>query len=105
MLKLLYVTCPDMEVAKIIARYLLSERVIACANMWAGMSSMYHWQGSIEESSEVVLLCKTTPELVEETKQAIIALHPYECACVLVVDVSDGHQNFIDWVKKEVQKD
>ena len=55
------VTCPDRAVAESLARTLLQERLAACANIGAGISSLYWWKGVIEAAEEVPLLLKTRP--------------------------------------------
>ena len=105
MFKLVYVTCPDMAMAKHLAQIMLQARVIACANILQGMTSLYHWQGALEESSEVLLLCKTDDEHIEDVKSLVLAHHPYDCPCVLVMPIEDGNPLFLDWMKKELQKD
>jgi periplasmic divalent cation tolerance protein len=105
MLKILYVTCPDKAHAVHIAKVLLEQRLIACANILGDMTSLYHWQGTIEESSEVVLLCKTHETRVEAAQDLILEHHPYTCPCVLVLPVEGGNPLFAEWIKKEIQKD
>ena len=42
---LLYLTCANENEAKIIARTLVDERLIACANILGTMTSVYRWEG------------------------------------------------------------
>ncbi|RJG11445.1 divalent-cation tolerance protein CutA, partial [Alcanivorax profundi] len=45
----LSVTCPDVETAKLLGRRALSARLVACANVLPGVSSLYWWQGTLCE--------------------------------------------------------
>ena len=58
----IWVTCPDRDVAGKIAKATLSERLVACANIFGTVSSIYHWKGAIESEEEVPLLLKTRAE-------------------------------------------
>jgi len=49
---MIYVTCPDREVARTIARTLVEEKLIACANIIDGMTSIYRWENKIEETMD-----------------------------------------------------
>jgi len=57
---LFYVPCPDINSAETISAKLLNEKLIGCANIIPGMTSMYWWEGKIEKSSECILILKTT---------------------------------------------
>ena len=52
--RLLYVTAGSMDEARQIGRALVEERLVACVNLIDGMTSIYRWQGAVEEGSEVV---------------------------------------------------
>ena len=48
------VTCPDAATAETIARTLLYERLITCANIFDKALSLYRWEGAIMQGDEVV---------------------------------------------------
>ena len=50
---LVYVPCKDKDEARTIAKELLDERLVACANFFP-VESMFRWKGSIDSSSEIV---------------------------------------------------
>ena len=51
----IYVPCSSKEEAKKIAKNLLQERLIACANIFDNVISLYHWEGKVEEDGELSL--------------------------------------------------
>ena len=65
-LRWLYVTTKDSSEAKKLAKVLLENKLIACANILPEMTSLYEWNGEIEESLESVLVLKTKQEFVEK---------------------------------------
>ncbi len=68
---LIYATVSNKEEAKRIASAIIEERLVACVNILPGMESIYHWQGKVENDSEVVLIAKTKSILVPELTERI----------------------------------
>lgn len=98
-IRLLYVTCPDAEVASTISRKLLENGFIACANILPGMESLYWWEGKITRSQEVVLILKTTLERQSQVMAQVEALHPYDTPCILAIPVEEGNEPYLRWLK------
>ncbi len=98
---LLYVTAPDPDCARSLARAAVEARLAACANILPGMVSLYHWEGRVEEASEVVLILKTRPELADALQALLLDQHPYQLACVLRLAVDGGNPAFLDWIGQE----
>ena len=96
-----YVTCGDKEEAKSIAGTIVTERLAACANLIPGMTSVYRWQGEIEEGEETVLILKTQASLVDRLTERVRALHSYDCPCVVALPVAGGNPAFLDWITEE----
>ncbi len=67
----------DPERAEALAQTLLEQRLVACVSLHP-CRSRYHWQGSIEKASEVLLLLKTRPDRLEELYSRVKELHSYE---------------------------
>ncbi len=98
---MVYMTAETLDQAKVIAHELISNRLAACVNILDGMHSMYHWEGQIEESREVVVLAKTRAVLLPALTQRVRAVHTYDCPCIVSWPLTDGHQPFLDWIGRE----
>ncbi|HEU0012438.1 MAG TPA: divalent-cation tolerance protein CutA [Longimicrobium sp.] len=96
-------TAPDAETAARIARALVQERLVACANLVPGLTSVYRWEGAVEEAAEVLLLMKTRRELVGPLKERIAALHPYQVPELVSAPIEDGLPAYLDWVRAETE--
>lgn len=100
---LVYVTCGDMAEARNIAGVLVTEKLAACANLIDGMTSVYRWNGEIQEGQEVILIAKTTTDLVAELITRVEILHSYDLPCVIAMPISDGSQPFLNWLSSEIK--
>lgn len=101
--KCLLVLCntPDLETASRIARKLVEERLAACVNILPAVSSVYRWQGKIEEATEVPLLAKTTQQVYPRLERRLKELHPYEVPEIVAWDITAGLPAYLTWVAGE----
>lgn len=98
-----YATAGDAIEARRIARVVVEERLAACGNVIGGMSSVYWWNGAVRESTEAVLILKTTADRVEALIARVRSLHSYDCPCIEAVPVIAGNRAFLDWVAEETR--
>lgn len=99
-----YITVGSDEEARRIARTLVEERLAACANLVAGMHSVYRWKGEIEQATETVVIAKTRVDLLESLTERVRALHSYECPCVVGLPATGGNQDYLDWIASETRE-
>lgn len=98
---LVYITAPDSDTARVIARTLVEERHAACVNIIDGMESWYQWQGKLEQARESICLCKTTKGSFETLERRVRELHPYDTPCIVAVPITHGHTPFLEWITAE----
>jgi periplasmic divalent cation tolerance protein len=99
----IYMTAGSRQEAAKIGKELVYSRLAACVNILDNMSSIYMWQGEVQEDSEVVMIAKTTEDRVPQLVEKVKSLHSYECPCVVSIPVSGGNQAFLDWIAEEVK--
>ncbi|MGH6990481.1 MAG: divalent-cation tolerance protein CutA [Stellaceae bacterium] len=97
-----YVTTGDVEEARRIGRAAVEARLVACANVIAGVDAIYWWHGEVAETEEAVLIMKTMANRLNELVELIGNLHSYECPCIEAWPITDGHRPFLDWIAGEV---
>jgi periplasmic divalent cation tolerance protein len=98
-----YITVPSRNEALAIGRTVVEERLAACANVLDGVSSIYWWQGALEQAGEAALILKTRAELVERLTGRIRELHSYECPCVVALPIAAGNPDYLDWIANETE--
>lgn len=103
--RFLYVTAPDAEEARKIARALIEKRLIACANLLPQMESIYRWDGEIQCENECLIIFKTTAERVPEAMNAIEKMHSYKTPCVIEIKLERGSEKYTNWLIDETKPD
>src|SRR5690606_34210065 len=87
-----------------VVRQLLEDRLIACANVMPSVTSLYHWDGDIQQESEVVLVAKTTAHQQQSAITRLAQLHRYDTPCILSYSASSGFVPYMEWVSGEVKQ-
>ncbi|MCS7090730.1 MAG: divalent-cation tolerance protein CutA [Verrucomicrobiota bacterium] len=100
-LVLVLVTAPDMNTARRLATCMVEARLAACVNLLPAVESHYWWQGKIEQSPEVLLICKTLRACLAALQALVRREHPYQVPEFVVVPVQEGLEAYIDWVRSE----
>ncbi len=102
---LIYSTFENYEQARSVSKHLLEMRLVGCSVMLPAQS-MYWWKGAITQSSEVVLLLKTTKSLAVKAKKELSKKHSYAVPCILdwPVGVNDSYLNWLMESTKKTKK-
>lgn len=93
---------PDRASAEAVARSLLEERLIACANLIEGMTSLFLWRGAIDTASECGALFKTDASRIDELVARLVVLHPYETPAVLGWPCPVTSTDTREWIRSAV---
>jgi periplasmic divalent cation tolerance protein len=96
-------TAPDAETAERLAAALLHERLIACASLVPGVTSVYRWQGQVRREAEVLMVMKTQGGRVPELLRRLPELHPYEVPEALALPVQSGLPAYCRLVREETE--
>lgn len=90
-------TYPDKKTVTKTANELVKKRLAACANI-SKISSIYSWKGKIENTSEFLVLFKTTQKNKNALKKAIKKMHPYDIPEIAEIDISSINQPYLKWL-------
>ena len=96
------VTCPNLKVARQLAKAALKDRLVACANLVPRVESWYWWQGRIETAPEVLVLFKTRSNRVKALEQLVVERHPYDTPEFVVMTVNQANARYLAWWRKSV---
>ena len=99
-----YMTAGSKDEAQAIGRALVENRLAACVNILDNMQSIYRWENKIQQDAEVVLIAKTTANLVPALIDQVKSMHSYDCPCIVSLPILSGYPPFLNWVHAEVKK-
>jgi len=101
--RLVLVTCATLEEARKIARGVVENHLAACVNIVThAVESFYTWEGKLENSSEYLLMIKTTEERLEELQKEVLRLHPYDTPEFVVLPIVAGSEDYLKWLAESV---
>jgi periplasmic divalent cation tolerance protein len=86
-----------------LAKALVERRIVACANIVGPVRSFYHWEGSLSDDFECLLLLKTRTDRYPDLERAIGELHPYDVPELIGVPIERGASSYLNWVDENVR--
>ncbi|MBL6766423.1 MAG: divalent-cation tolerance protein CutA [Verrucomicrobiae bacterium] len=96
---MVFVTAPDIDTGRRIARSVVEAGLAACVNMLPGVESHYRWEGKLECGQEVLLLMKTTLERLTDLESKVLAEHPYDTPEFVVTAIEGGNDRYLAWLR------
>lgn len=90
-------TYPDKNSISKIANELVENKIVACVNI-IKISSIYSWQGKIENTAEFLALFKTTQKNKKSLKEKIKSTHPYDVPEIAEIDITSINKSYLKWV-------
>ncbi len=102
---MIYATAGSREEAETLAKTLVTERLVACVNIFPEVTSVYRWEGQTESEQECVLIAKTLKTRRSEAMKRLNALHSYDTPCIVSYDMTDGLPSYVDWISNETSGD
>ena len=90
-------TYPDKKSISKIANKLVKDKVAACVNI-TKISSIYAWQGKIENTDEFLAVFKTTQKNKSRLKKEIKKTHPYKVPEIAELEVNDINKPYLQWL-------
>jgi periplasmic divalent cation tolerance protein len=94
----LYITCPTKELALSLSECAIHGKMAACANIHGPITSVYPWEGKIQQDTEWVLILKTARTQVDSLTEFIEKEHPYQIPCILQMPIVGGNASYMQWL-------
>jgi len=100
---LVFSTAPDIESAKEMAKLLVVERLIACANLIPEITSYYWWQEEVRAEEEVLMIMKTSRAKFKNLEIRLKEIHPYDIPEILACPIRGISEDYLRWLLSEVE--
>jgi periplasmic divalent cation tolerance protein len=91
-------TIGENDDAAELAAVLVERRLVACVNIIGPIRSIYRWEGRVNDDREQLLIMKTTDARIDELREAVLAIHPYEVPEFVVLPIDDISEGYRDWL-------
>jgi len=99
---IVFVTAPDLAVARILASGILGNRLAACVNLVSGVESHYRWEGKLCQETEVLMVLKTTGDRLAALEVWVLEEHPYDTPEFVALKIEAGSTRYLDWISESV---
>ena len=90
-------TLPTREQALALARTLVEERLVACAQLSA-IDSLYLWDGQLQQEPEVRLTLKAPESHYPAIEAIILEQHPYDLPAIHALRLDRVHAPYAEWI-------
>ncbi len=95
---IVYVSASSYENAIHISRILISEKLAACCSITQGATSIYEWEGQIEERIECIIMIKTHKNTLEILSERISELHTDKVPEIISISIDAASEDYINWM-------
>jgi periplasmic divalent cation tolerance protein len=95
----LYITSADTAEAIAIGQQLVAQKLAACINILPPITSIYHWEGEIQQATEIAWIAKTTTALANSAIEFIKAHHSYQQPCIIVLPWQSAESGYLKWMQ------
>ena len=92
-----WTTVATREDAERLAKLAVERKLAACAQIDAPITSVYQWQGRIEQEQEFRLWLKTPSPLVDQLESLVLENHPYDTPQWVGIKAGKVSEMYLKW--------
>jgi len=97
----LITTLESRDEALSLAREVVDARTAACVQVIGPITSVYRWNGEVEETEEFLCLMKVPTEGLERLVQFVRGRHPYDTPELTAVGSAFVDEAYLAWARSE----
>jgi len=95
-------TAGSIDEARRVCRYLVKERLVACAQIIPWIESVYMWNNQLENGQESKIILKTKNDLIANVKEVILDNSSYDVPEITVLEIIEGNEEYLSWIAESV---
>lgn len=103
MIAVFYTTINDYSNAEKLAESLVKAKLVACANVFPGVKSIYEWDGELCKDEECVIILKSEKSKFKQIEVHFKKHHPYDTPCLLELNVSNTSESYESWLLNQIK--
>jgi len=85
--------------AERLAHAIVESRLAACVQVLPKMTSVYFWEGQVQNESEYLLIIKTLEEKFDELSEFIKQNHSYEVPEIVAIAAEKVAVDYLNWIR------
>lgn len=93
-------TSETLDEARRVCRYLVQERLVACAQIVPWVESIYLWNNHLETAQESKIVMKTLLENYDRILEVIEKNSKYEVPEIIWFKIEGGNEAYLSWLKE-----
>ena len=97
----IYTTCANTDEAKRLGKLIIESKEGACVDFWP-ITSIYHWDGKLQEINQTMLMITTLESKLEDVNDLISKNHSYSIPLIAGVDVRRMNRAYKEWMVNEM---
>src|SRR6266516_1204101 len=94
-------TLGSREDALALAHAAVDERVAACVQVIGPITSVYRWEGAVEEAAEFLCLLKAPGEGLDQLVSFVRDRHPYDTPEITAIESPYTDDRYLAWARAE----
>ena len=98
-IRIVFATAQTFDNAQQISRILVTESLAACCSIIHNISSIFGWQGTIQERKEYMLIIKTAKDKLKEMESRIEELNIDDVPEIISISLDSASGPYLDWLK------
>ena len=103
-IRIVLCSSPNRQVSEQLARALVENKLVACAQVLPGMRSFYWWEGKVADESEELLVLKTFEKDLPALEKLVHDLHPYQVPELIVLNPSHVAPKYAAWMQTALER-
>lgn len=98
-MQIAWTTVASRADAEKIAAAAVSQGLAVCVQIDGPLTSIYRWDGKLEQTQEYRLMFKALPERLHALEALVSSLHPYETPEWVVINANQVGEKYLSWAR------